>query len=373
MSETIRRDENNWNALSSYEQEASAAPISKKWLTKEELVELSRIKHWRWISELVILWVLLLGTFQLTILVGNAVPLWAGVLVYALAFIFMGCLQNALIQWRHEASHFCLTRDKKLNDIIGDLFVAGPVGTTVSTYRHHHVSHHMYLNDPDKEIQPATWICLRGTHLLAEVVNHLVGWSYVILAYRIFKNNKQKTRRQQASLQVFSPASIAAFIVVNVSLFALAAVQGAWYAYFILWLIPPFTVAQLINNFRTIVEHQPSSDVCDVGRSVKLYAMTRVIKANPIERWLIAPVGFYFHHEHHAWPAIPYHRLGEVRSLLRKKGYFDQDNIIFTDGYLKTVWRLAFEPEFGLRILNPFLDMEKFEEEHLAHDHAHGH
>jgi len=361
MTEIIRETE-NWNNLSSYEQEDPAQKIAKKWLTKEDLVELSRIKPWRWIVELAITWTLIIAALQFTVMSRSPIA-------YIAAFFFIGCLQNALIQWRHEASHFSLTRNKKLNDLLGDVFIAGPVGTTISTYRYHHVVHHMYLNDPEKEVQSAQWICLRGSHLLAEVVNHLVGWSYAILVYAVVKSRKQPTPKQQASLQVFSLASIISFLIVNVGIFALCALQGAWYAYFILWVIPPFTVAQLINNFRTIVEHQPSSDVCDIVPSVKMTALTRVIRANPIERWLIAPVGFYYHHEHHAWPSIPYHRLGETRKLLKQRGYFDQDSIIYTEGYLKTVYQLAFQPEYGLRILNPFFDVEALEDE-LGHGHA---
>ncbi|MDX1990921.1 MAG: fatty acid desaturase [bacterium] len=372
MSENIRT-EANWNQLSSYEQDAERlAP--KKWLNKEEIIELSKIKHWRWIGELALTWGLLVATLQVTIMLGKVLPLWAAVLVYGVSFVLMGCLQNWLIQWRHEASHYCLTRDKKLNDLIGDIFIAGPVGSTTRNYRFHHVSHHMYLNDPDKEVQPATWICLRGGHLLTELVTHLVGFWYVTSLYKTAKEAEAKPNAKPENKLTVTPAALASFFVVNGTLFALCALQGAWFAYFILWLMPPITVAQLINNFRTIVEHQPSSDICDVGRSVKLFAFTRVIRANPIERWLIAPVGFYFHHEHHAWPSIPYHRLGETRRLLQKKGYFDQDGIIYTDGYLKTVWQLAHQPDYGLRILNPFMDMEKFEEEHdHHHDHGHSH
>jgi len=105
----------------------------------------------------------------------------------------------------------------------------------------------------------------------------------------------------------------------------------------------------LMTNFRTIVEHQPSSDVCDTGR-VPVPAITRCVRSHPLERFIIAPVGFYYHYEHHLVPSIPCHRLGELRRLLQARGHFDQPGIVWVEGYLRTLWRLAMTPGYGMRI-----------------------
>ncbi len=156
-------------------------------------------------------------------------------------------------------------------------------------------------------------------------------------------------------------AAIVSFLVTNSALFAACWVQGAWWAYFILWAAPPMTVAQMLNNFRTILEHQPGAEVCDQP-DASMQPLTRVIYAGRLERWLIAPVGFFHHHEHHTWPSIPYHRLGETRRLLEQKGYFAQEEIIYAKGYLRSLWQLAFQPGWGVRLLNPFADFEHVEQ-----------
>ena len=123
----------------------------------------------------------------------------------------------------------------------------------------------------------------------------------------------------------------------------------------LLWVAPLFTIALLISNFRTIVEHQASSDVCDVGK-VQTPGFTRVIECSWLERVLIAPVGFYYHFEHHLFPTIPYHRLGEVRRLLKTRGLFEQEGVQKENGYFRTLWKLAMQPGYGTRLLNPFAE-----------------
>ncbi|MDX1992107.1 MAG: fatty acid desaturase family protein [bacterium] len=331
----------------------SSEKVSKRqWITKHELVELSKIKPSRIIADLGLNWLLIVATIQIALLAGNTFPLWAAVIVYALAFIGIACLQNALTLWAHEASHYNLSRDKKRNDIIGDLFVAGPIGMTVGQYRWHHVPHHLYLNDPEREVNPLAWICIRGTHLFKEIILSMLG-KYGVQAITRYGSDDPKYEKRPSR----TPASLVSFLISNGLLFALCALQGQWYAFFILWIAPIFTLTLMIGNFRTIVEHQSSSDVCDTGL-VPLPAITRVIQSHPLERLLIAPVGLYFHHEHHMYPGVPYHRLRDVRKLLTERGYFSSSEIVYGDGYVRTLWRIAMQPGYGIRLLNPFMVVE---------------
>jgi hypothetical protein len=50
------------------------------------------------------------------------------------------------------------------------------------------------------------------------------------------------------------------------------------------------------------------------------------------------------------FPGIPYHRLKEVRRLLIQRGCFEREHIVWADGYINTIWRLAMKPGYGLRI-----------------------
>lgn len=322
-------------------------PTKRDWLTSAELRELMKIRHWRVALDIVLFW----GTVLTTLGVAIAFPHWW---VWVLCFVAMGCLQNALITWTHEASHSNLHRHRKTNDFIADLLLCGPGGISVDQYRWHHVNHHKYLGDPEKEVELVAWLCLRGGHLFAEIARHIVGafaWNIV-----------QRKKRFSAPDSPFKPppprskAAWAGFLVGNALLFGLCTYFGSWYLYFILWVAPLFTLALLISNFRTIVEHQASADVCDVGQ-VKMPNFTRMVECSWLERMLVAPVGFDFHYEHHLFPSVPYHRLGELRRLLKQKGHYAQEGIIRETSYFGAIWSLAMRPGYGIRLLNPFADL----------------
>jgi len=305
-----------------------------------------RIKSGRVALDLGICWGLLLASLEAAIVLDT----W---FVTAVIFVFIGCLQNGLISWVHEASHCNIHRNRKLNDLFSDLFICGPVGISVDQYRWHHVSHHKYLGDSEKEVELPAWLCLRGGNLFAEIARHMFGFFALNVILR-----KRRYSQPGAKHRPPPPRSLAGwlgFLGGNGLLFLFCALQGSWYLYFVLWVAPLFTIALLVTNLRTVVEHQASSDVCDLG-PVKMPAITRVIDANPVERFLVAPVGFFYHYEHHLYPSIPYHRLSEARKILAGRGHFDRKEIVRVKGYTRTLWRLAMEPGYGIRLLNPFFE-----------------
>jgi fatty acid desaturase len=314
--------------------------------SSEELRGYMKIKPWRVALDIAMFWAMVLGTFA----VAFAFPTWW---VWALCFLAMGFLQNAIITWTHEASHSNLNRNRKRNDRIADFLLAGPAGISVDQYRWHHVAHHKYLGDPEKEVELAAWLCVRGGHLFSEIARHLLGMS----ALNIIRRKKRflKPGSQHPPPPPRSMAAWAGFIVINGALAALCWWQGFWFLYPALWVAPLFTIGLLLSNFRTVVEHQTSSEVCDRPR-MEMTGFTRVIECSWIEHVLIAPVGLHYHFEHHLFPSVPYHRLREVRAALKRKGFYDQPGIVKERGYLRTVWRLSMRNGYGIRMLNPFVE-----------------
>jgi fatty acid desaturase len=309
-------------------------------LEPEELRELMTIRPWRVATSLALQWTLVLAAFA----VAFAIPRWW---VWVICGVAIGCLQSAFINWTHEASHSNLHRDRAVNDTLADLLIAGPCGVTVAQYRWHHVHHHRYLGDPQKEIELIAWLCLRGGHLFIAVAKHVVGYFALHVA-----NRKRRYSAPESRFPPPPPRSAAAwigFVAGNAGLFAWCWYAGYWYLYPALWVAPLCSIALLISNFRTIVEHQVSADVCEAP-DVRMPSITRIVRAGWLERTLIAPVGFYYHYEHHLFPGVPAHRLPEVRRLLERKGHFDRDGLVVGRGYLRTVWNLAMRPGYGIRL-----------------------
>lgn len=313
-------------------------------ISREELTKLYKIKGHIVARDLLTTWFLIFVLLQSTIYTKNLFFL-------AVIFILVGCLQNGLITWVHEASHKNLCEKKSKNDLIADLVVCGPVGVSVNGYRWHHVNHHKYLGDPQKEIELTHWLCLKGTNLFLEIIKHGAGYYGLQLILR--KQRFSKPNSRFSPPPKWSRCSKISFFSFNSILFFIFYIQGSWQNYFIFWVAPLFTVALLISNFRTIVEHQENSTVCE-NKNYKMEGFTRLIKTNWLGRFLIAPTGFYYHYEHHLYPGVPYHRLPELRKLLEEKNYYSQNNISFENGYLLTICKLAFKNGYGVKILNPF-------------------
>lgn len=300
-------------------------------ISHRELKELHEVDPWHAASGIFLWWLLILGCIQASI-VSNSLFL------QLLLFILIGCLQNGLISWIHEASHWNLHRNKRINDLIADFVLCGPTGVSVDQYRWHHGNHHRYLGDPQKEIELAAWTCIRGWKLFFEVAKYLLGFYAlnIILRRKRFSGPDSNFPPPPAK----SVTAWCGFILGNLALLLMCSLQGKWYLYFLMWVAPLFTIALLISSFRTLVEHQNGSEICKT-KLVKMSPVTRIFQCSQLERFLIAPVGFYYHYEHHLYPCIPYYKLADARLMLEKNGHFKTGEHIRTKGYFSTLWQLA--------------------------------
>jgi fatty acid desaturase len=308
-------------------------------LTKDELKALTEINAVRVWGSLAGWWLTVVGAIFLGIWLG--LSLWLVPLI-----IVIGCLQNALILWTHEGSHGNLHRDLKRNDVLADLLICGPLGVTVDGYRWHHSRHHKYLGDPQQEIELSAFACIRGGQLWTHIGRHMFG----AVAYGvIFRRNRFEGHNKFPQPPPRSPAAWIGFVALNGALFLSCILLGAWWAYFALWVFPLFTISIMVSNFRTIVEHQPSSDVCDSGDAA-IPAIVRIVTTNWLERTLVAPIGFYYHYEHHLYPKVPYHNLPAVRAALKAHGHYSEETVR-ANGFVRTIWNLSRDPEFQRRWL----------------------
>lgn len=299
-------------------------------LDRLTLQTLARIPTGRVVRDLALTW----GLVILTLSLAARTSSW---LVGAVMFVAMACLQNALVLWTHEASHMGLSRNRTWNDRLGDLLVAGPAGVTVAGYRWQHMRHHQMLGNPDEEIDLAAWTCLRGPRFVRVILWHLCGAASL---QTIARYGAGATDARYRSRPPRSAASWLGLLVGNGLLLALCVAQGRWWAYLACWAAPLVTLTVLIGNLRTVVEHQPSSRVCDSGL-IAIEPVTRLTRYTWLERRLIAPLGFAYHWEHHLYPGIPYAHLPALREELARLGGYDDPALPFANGYCSTLWQLA--------------------------------
>ena len=76
---------------------------------------------------------------------------WWNVPAAALAVVVMGASQHQLGGAIHEATHYMLFDDKKLNELASDWLAAFPIYTSTYAFRLHHLAHHQFVNDPERD------------------------------------------------------------------------------------------------------------------------------------------------------------------------------------------------------------------------------
>jgi fatty acid desaturase len=76
--------------------------------------------------------------------------------VYLAAGFVIGSRIQCLAVMMHDACHGMLFSNRRFNDLIGDIFVAYPLGFSIHLYRANHLYHHRYTNtlrDRDYRVQ----------------------------------------------------------------------------------------------------------------------------------------------------------------------------------------------------------------------------
>nr|MCH9764607.1 fatty acid desaturase [Alphaproteobacteria bacterium] len=81
----------------------------------------------------------------------SALGLWLSVPATIVAIIIMGGSQHQLGGVIHEGTHYILFADKKLNEAVSDWLAAFPIYTSTYAFRLHHLAHHQFVNDPERD------------------------------------------------------------------------------------------------------------------------------------------------------------------------------------------------------------------------------
>jgi len=77
---------------------------------------------------------------------------WWWTIPSTIAAIFaIGASQHQFGGVIHEGTHYILFANRKLNELVSDWLGAFPIFTTTYHYRLHHLAHHQFVNDPERD------------------------------------------------------------------------------------------------------------------------------------------------------------------------------------------------------------------------------
>jgi fatty acid desaturase len=271
-----------------------------------------------------------------------ALAWWPNPLVLIPSIFIIGSRQHALFVIAHEAAHYLLYDNRKINDAVGRL-CATVQGLSMCTYR---VIHRLHHNNLYGELDPDT--ALHGgyprgfSYLVKKLLKDLTGLTaWKTYAYFLGGAPALNTATQVAlkplddtSPKLRAEARIDRNTVVVVHLLVLGffVFTGHAVQYLVLWVLPLVTVVQAILRLRAIAEHGATTDF-----SSPLTAARSNLGPAWL-RWLLFPHNVNYHIEHHLYASVPQYRLPALHREMESRGMLRGAEVLDFPGTLKKIF-----------------------------------
>jgi fatty acid desaturase len=272
----------------------------------------------------------------------TAIYFWPNPLVLITCVIIIGTRQHALFVIAHDAAHYLLYENRKLNDLAGRA-CATVQGLSMCTYRVIHRLHHNNLYgalDPDTALHGGY---PRGrAYLIKKLLKDMSGvTAWKTYAYFLggapglnTKTNVALRPLDDTSEKLRSDALADRNLVIAFHVLALviAAWSGYLLQYLVLWVLPLVTVVQAILRLRAIAEHGATSDFS----SPLTAARTNVAPMSLA--WLIFPHHVNYHIEHHLYASVPHYNLPALHREMASRGVLEGAEVIIFSATLRKIF-----------------------------------
>lgn len=269
-------------------------------------------------------WLFLAGDWSV---IGAAVAvhlLRPGLVTYLLVLVVIGSRMRALANLLHEAAHFKLFRNRRLNNLAGRVLCAAPIFVGYDRYVADHRLHHQNLwknaQDPDLALYEMTGTVgpSNGRMSFARFVFfHVVLVVIPVLPlWRLLRESlRDRARLATACLLLAVGAVLTATgpsVLTDIVVFC--------------WIIPWFTSYQSITYWAELGEHG----------GLKAYGGdwgSRNWRGNIVTRWAIGSHSDDIYHLLHHWfPSIPHYRLRSLDRVCRSR-WFEYGSQARCDGF----------------------------------------
>ncbi|HDR9585286.1 fatty acid desaturase family protein [Burkholderia stabilis] len=245
-------------------------------------------------------------------------------LAYACAAIVIARSQLALAVMMHEGAHGSLARSRRINDVLGQVFAAGPLWLSLRTYRAGHLKHHrapMQADDPVALLFGVHDYPVTRRQLIGRLLAYACGIGYVTSVVKLargeFAHALPKVRKSRA----YAVWEVASMLAANGVLFGALALAGHPLLYVALWIAPSVTLLPLAGQVRAIFEHAGLPAGADQSRNA------RTIGRRSWQTFLFGPHAIHFHIEHHLFARMPFHNLPIVHRQLAQRQLLPDANL----------------------------------------------
>lgn len=293
----------------------------------ETVRRLSQINGWKVTGFLLLHWSLIVGSLWcMALAVQGDVSLPVRCLVFLVGMVVISSRLQALGVMMHDAAHYMLYRNRVVNDVIADLFIAFPIGMSTTLYRKTHFRHHRFTNtDEDQDLaaqkQEREWFEWPKTKLGCcwAIVRSLLGLNFhkgwILFKHwapwkHLFDKVDDDFPMRARVLYVLSITCVYGFFAWALSIDAMLTLT-----LMAMYMVAGMTVLNLVNRLRATAEHLGTAGTHELNA-------TRTIVPRLWERFLIAPYGVSYHLEHHLFPSVPGFNLAELHAELMKDPEF---------------------------------------------------
>jgi fatty acid desaturase len=245
----------------------------------------------------------------------NAFEIAAVIAIYVIAAAIISTRQHALGILVHEATHFRLFRNKQINDLVGDILCAFPIGFSVELYRREHIDHHRHLSsqgDPYWEFfqKEKTWQWPKTKSKAAALfIKDTMGLNFMEWARVIAPWSPWVRLKVPLPDEGFPLSRRIIFLVYYAMVVALVVYLEMVFHFLALWLLPQFTIVNAPLRLRSVAEHIAIN-------APQPFGPIRHVDPSWIERVVIAPLNINYHLAHHIYPSVPQYRLPQLHRYL---------------------------------------------------------
>jgi fatty acid desaturase len=247
-------------------------------------------------------------------------------LTYVLAVVWIGSRLHALAILMHEAAHYRLLKNRKLNDFIGEVFLAWPITVTLRGYRNSHLAHHQHVNtveDPDWEDGTKEDYRFPKTkmQMLYALLRNAFGFGF----WDEFTDTAQSKEFNEVprSLRITQLMFFATIVICSV-------IFSFWKLLLLYWLVPVTTSFIFVAYVRAIAEHYGIDNSHELRKS-------RSTIATFWESILLAPYNVGLHLDHHVHPGVPWYNLQKLHAVLLRDVVYADNAHVTKDGYFRGV------------------------------------
>ncbi len=284
------------------------APAAGQLLRPEQIAVLRERSDWRGLALVAHAWLVIALAMAL-------VAAFPHPLSWLIAIPVIGSRQLGLLILMHDGAHGMLAKRVWLNRLLCQFGCAWPTLADADAYRRYHLRHHAHTMQPaDPDLILTGHYPISRASLWRKLRRDLLGLTGYAQRRAQFTAalgaaDWAWARRLAHFWQALGPQCL-----VNLALAVLLTRAVGWYAWPLLWLLPLLTWQQLVLRVRNIAEHAAVPDGNDPLRNA------RSVRANWLERALIAPYWVNYHLEHHLLMWVPCYRLPALHAMLLSNG-----------------------------------------------------